>query len=316
MAVFPSFAPLRAPVFAPLTASRRSLLRGLAPAAAGIAGLLRPAVAGAPGGAGSVAAVALFVAFDVLAERPAELQRLLHLLADRAAVAADADAALTLAVGGALFDRRFGLARLRPRHLALPAAINAGDVGPAPWHGDLLLQIEAASPGPAAAALRDVVRHTHALLAPRWKVNGFRPRDPDVRARGPLPGVEPGPLGEPAWMQGGSYVEVRKRRYPVERGDADARTDTGALAGDPASVLRHFAYDHGIDEAGQFDMGRISCRYLREPGAWPEAAADMGRERCGGGGLFFVLPGLRETAASFRAALAEATRAPRNLGSG
>ncbi len=273
----------------PVSASRRSLLAGLAPAVAGVAAQLRPAAPGATEDGGDAPAVALFVAFDVLAGGRPELQRLLRVLAERAAGAASAGAGLTLAVGGTLFDRRFGLEPLRPRHLATPTAIEPAGMCPGPWHGDLLLRIEARAQEPAASALRDLVRHTHHLLAPRWKVNGFRSGDADAGTGRPAP---PRLLDEPAWTRGGSYFEVRKLRHLVERGDA----------GDPAWAHRHLAYDHGIDEAGQFDMGRISCRILAAPEAWPDAP----HGRWCGGGLFFALPGMR-VATGLSAALGHAS---------
>nr|WP_321984649.1 Dyp-type peroxidase domain-containing protein [uncultured Lichenicoccus sp.] len=277
------------PVFA-----RRSLLGGLAPAAAGLAGLLRPARA-APSGGG--AAVAMFVAFDVLADGRPELRRLLHLLADRTAVAADT----TLAVGATLFDRRFGLEPLRPRHLAGPAMGDPVGAAPGPWHGDLLLLIEAGSQVAVVSALHDLVRDTHDLLAPRWKLNGFQ--SPGAGAGAGAGAPVPLPPGEPEWAQGGSYVEVRKLRRLGQDGELDAR---------PADALRQFAYDHGIDDAAQFDTGRISCRALDDPGAWHGLAAGSDRERCCGGGLFFALPDARQTAA----ALGDAVTAQRRLGSG
>ena len=270
----------------PVLASRRSLLGGLAPAAAGMSGLLRPQYA-----AGGIPAVALFVALDVLAEGRSGLQCLLRLLAERASLAADTTFAL--AAGGSLFDRRFGLERLRPSHLVFDETDRDGSRS---WHGDLLLRIEAEAQEPAVAALRDVAVQTHHLLAPRWKVNGFRP-----------PGSGTSRSAAVAPRRGGSYVEILKVRHAVERGEAGGSRD------DPGAVPEIYAYDHGIDEAGQFDMGLISCRYLAQPAGRPDPAAGASG-RCCGGGLFHALPGERGPSGLGRALL-QAIDVTRTVGS-
>ena len=282
-----------------LAASRRAVLRGLMPAAAG-AGLLvgthRAARADPVPGtsqntnqqATDLAALqsqpaygryqagittprppaAIFVAFDVLADNPADLRRLMQLLSARVAFLAaggmvpQADPLLppvdslvmgphvhpdnltiTLAVGASLFDRRFGLATVKPVHLAEMAQFPNDALDPAQCHGDLMLQICGNTQATVIHALRDIVKHTPDLLSPRWKMDGFLPPGSDKqstdtirnmlgfkdgtsnidardqRAMEALVWVGPDRQAEPGWTHDGSYVVVRLIRNLVERWD-------------------------------------------------------------------------------------------------
>ena len=283
----------------PLTASRRAILHGMAPAAAGAA-LLCPhrfARAEAPAFPASAPlasapepvaalqsqpfygrtqagittprpAAAIFVSFDVLATDAAGLERLLRLLSERAAFLARGGSVpqtdpllppvdslvmgpeihpdnltITVAVGAALFDARFGLAKRRPVHLAGMAQFPNDALDPAQCHGDLLLQICANSRAAVIHALRDIVKHTPDLLSPRWKMDGFLPPNSarqttdtvrnmlgfkdgtsnidgrDEAAMDELVWVGPRRSDEPAWTHGGSYLAVRLIRNLVERWD-------------------------------------------------------------------------------------------------
>ena len=265
-----------------LSASRRAFLGGIAPAGAALLCPYRPAQAATAEPTQSQPfhgqtqagittprpAAAMFVAFDVLADNPSDLERLLRLLSERAAFltgggrVAQGDPLLppadslvlgpevppdklriTVAVGASLFDARFGLAARRPAHLvAMPQFANDA-LDPAQCHGDLLLQICADSQAAAIHALRDIVKHTPDLLAPRWKADGFLPpgsarqttdtarnmlgfkdgtANIDARDAGvmdELVWVGPARTGEPAWTHGGSYLVVRLIRTLVERWD-------------------------------------------------------------------------------------------------
>jgi deferrochelatase/peroxidase EfeB len=184
----------------------------------------------------------------------------------------------TVAVGASLFDRRFGLGRLRPERLtAMPSFPN--DALDAGWcHGDLLLQVCAERPDRARAALRRLLDDTKALTAVRWSLAGFRPENQVTPtgmavtrnlfgfrdgAGNPDPGdqalmdklvwVQPGG-GEPAWAVGGSYQVVRLIRFATELWDAEPverqedvfgrHKQTGApLAGKREDQAPNFAAD-------------------------------------------------------------------------
>jgi len=210
----------------------------------------------------------MFVSFNVLAANQTELSQLFHILTERFAFltqggpAATADPVFpppdsgllgpvvtpnrltaTLAVGASLFDKRFGLQHLMPRSLMQMTAF-PNDRLDADWcHGDLLIQFCSESPEVNLHALRDIIKHTPALLMVRWKQDGFLPESA-VRANGKatprnLLGFKDGtgnpdhanpalmdqivwvqPGGEePAWTAGGTYQAVRIIRTLVEQWD-------------------------------------------------------------------------------------------------
>ncbi len=253
--------------------SRRSVLSGIG------AGMALPAAAAPPAGAVPFAGIhqpgivtpqppsALVVAFDVVGSDRSDLARLFRTLTRRIAFLMQggkvperdprlppADSGLlgtevqpdgltvTVAVGASLVDDRFGLADLRPRKLTrMPRFPNdALDAGQC--HGDLLLQICANSPEAVLHALRDVIKNTPDLLAPRWKLEGFLPAADLAAKRTPrnLMGFKDGTAnldaadaalmdrhvwvdtprdGELAWTAGGSYQVIRIIRMLVERWD-------------------------------------------------------------------------------------------------
>ena len=147
---------------------------------------------------------------------------------------------MTVSVGSALFDERFGLAAQKPKKLQKMMRFPNDSLDAALCHGDLLLQICANTQDTVIHALRDVIKHTPDLLSVRWKREGFI-SDHAARSRGKetpvnLLGFKDGtanpdssnaPLmdeivwvtndqGEPAWAVGGSYQAVRIIQFHVE----------------------------------------------------------------------------------------------------
>ena len=214
-------------------------------------------------------AAGLVAAFDVLAQNRAGLQRLLHTLTERTAFlmsggtpptldpkfpAADSgilgpvvtpdNLTITTSLGASLFDDRFGLQGLKPRHLTRMTSFSNDALQEEFCHGDLLLQICSNTPDTNIHALRDIIKNTPDSLLLRWKQEG------SVPVRSPNPGkpkesarnflgfrdgsanpdstdaelmkrivwVQPGG-DEPGWMAGGSYQAVRLIRNFVERWD-------------------------------------------------------------------------------------------------
>lgn len=216
-------------------------------------------------------AAGIVVAFNVLASDRAALTQLFRTLTQRfafltqggkAETAADAfpppdsgllgpvvtpnRLTLTLAVGASLFDDRFGLKAVKPAQLdQMPAFPN--DKLDADWcHGDLLIQFCSESPEVNLHALRDIVKHTPALLMVRWKQDGFLPQSAveskakltprnllgfkdgtanpdrdDGKLMDELVWVQPSD-NEPTWTAGGSYQVVRIIRMLVEQWDRTA----------------------------------------------------------------------------------------------
>ncbi|MGR4048756.1 iron uptake transporter deferrochelatase/peroxidase subunit [Kosakonia cowanii] len=211
-------------------------------------------------------AAMMLVAFDVLATDKADLIRLFRLLTERIAflttggpapetpnprlppmdsgilgpfIAPD-NLTMTVSVGSALFDERFGLSAQKPKKLQKMMRFPNDSLDAALCHGDLLLQICANTQDTVIHALRDVIKHTPDLLSVRWKREGFI-SDHAARSRGKetpvnLLGFKDGtanpdssdaPLmneivwvtrdqGEPAWAVGGSYQAVRIIQFHVE----------------------------------------------------------------------------------------------------
>jgi deferrochelatase/peroxidase EfeB len=145
-------------------------------------------------------AAGMVVAFDVLSKDKAELTALFKLLTERLAFLTqggkppEADQRLppmdsgivgpmvapdnltaTLSVGASLFDERFGLRNKKPIHLERMTAFPNDQLNPAECHGDLLLQLCANTTETNLHALRDIIKHSPKLMAPRWKLDGFLP---------------------------------------------------------------------------------------------------------------------------------------------
>ena len=214
-------------------------------------------------------AAGMVVAFDVLSKNKDELTALFKLLTERFAFltqggpAPEVDQRLppldsgilgpqiqpdnltaTLSVGASLFDERFGLRNKKPIHLERMTAFSNDQLNPAECHGDLLLQFCANTAETNLHALRDIIKHTPKLMAPRWKLDGFLPPSQVPNRFGfhtarNLLGFKDGSSNldiydEPlmnelvwvnpqhqdvAWATGGSYQAVRIIRNLVERWD-------------------------------------------------------------------------------------------------
>ncbi|QCR35854.1 iron uptake transporter deferrochelatase/peroxidase subunit [Nissabacter sp. SGAir0207] len=250
-------------------------------------------------------ASAMLVAFDVLASNREDLRRLFALLTARIAFltqGGEAPAAdpklppldsgilgarispdnltMTLSVGHALFDERFGLAAQKPLHLQRMTRFPNDSLDAAQCHGDLLLQICANSSDTVIHALRDIIKHTPDLLAVRWRREGFisphaaRSQETPINLLGfkdgtANPDTRNAALmeqaiwvteeqGEPAWAVGGSYQAVRIIRFHVESWDRTPLQEQEAifgrhkLSGAPLGMAQeHDVPDYRADPQGQ-----------------------------------------------------------------
>ena len=146
---------------------------------------------------------------------------------------------VTIALGGSLFDGRYGLAAARPRQLtAMPAFAN-DQLDPTRTGGDVLLQICAGQRDTVVHTFRELMRAIDGRLVVRWTIDGFQSaqRGPSVknnrrnlfafRDGTSNPDVtDPAVMnqliwvgrgsGEPAWAAGGTYLIVRTIRMHVE----------------------------------------------------------------------------------------------------
>ncbi len=214
-------------------------------------------------------AFAIVAAFDAIADSRAELAEALHALSHRArALASGYDALLgspgegptpdsgllgptvtpdgltvTIGFGDSLFDARYGLAARRPLGLKPMPVFPDDAIVPGQAHGDVLLQLCAATQEKLLHALRDLMRSTRGALAPRWKIEGFLP--PPQRERGAgrnLLGFKDGTanpdvsdaglMRELVWTaDGGTFAVVRIIRNRVEFWDRVARSEQELMIG-------------------------------------------------------------------------------------
>ena len=213
-------------------------------------------------------AAALMVAFDITAQSKADLVRLFQTLTQRAdflmagGTPKPLDAkfppndsgvlgtqvfpdnlTMTVAVGSSLFDQRFGLQALKPRHLMEMPNYPNDQLNPDWCHGDILLQFCSNTAETNIHALRDIIKHLPDLLTIRWKMEGFLPphtlkklgkdtvrnllgfkdgtanlKVDDTKLIDRLIWLKPNSQ-EPAWATGGTYQVVRLIRNLVERWD-------------------------------------------------------------------------------------------------
>jgi deferrochelatase/peroxidase EfeB len=221
---------------------------------------------------------ACFAAFDVTAGGRAGLAALLQTLTGTArtltaggAAAAGASGTLgpetpadgltvTLGVGPALFDGRFGLRARKPAGLFPMAAFPNDHLDHAQVGGDLILSLCAGSTDTVLHALREIVRRTGTAMRLRWRVDGFvspprpsgAPRNhhgfkdgianPDVARAGVARrllwvdgsgggGGAGGGGGDEAWTSGGTYHVIRVIRMFTESWDNLAAGDQERIVG-------------------------------------------------------------------------------------
>jgi deferrochelatase/peroxidase EfeB len=146
---------------------------------------------------------------------------------------------VTIALGGSLFDGRYGLAAARPRQLTPMPAFANDQLDPSRTGGDVLLQICAGQRDTVVHTLRELMRAIDGRLVVRWTIDGFQSaqRGPSVKnnrrnlfafrdgtsnpdvtdpaVMNQLIWVQRG-SSEPAWAAGGTYFIVRTIRMHVE----------------------------------------------------------------------------------------------------
>ncbi|HEY4830807.1 MAG TPA: Dyp-type peroxidase, partial [Solirubrobacteraceae bacterium] len=219
---------------------------------------------------------ACFVSFNVTASNRGELVDLLKTLTGRARfltqggvpanvgpVAPPTDSGtlgpevpadgltVTVGFGASLFDGRFGIAGLKPKHLVEMTSFPNDDLNPALCGGDMLLQICAGSQDTALHALRDIAKHTRGGLQILWRLDGFvaparptgvprnhfgfmdgiaNPNVTDPKVANRLMWVVPG-IGEPTWASGGTYHACRIIRMLIEFWDRVSLSEQETMVG-------------------------------------------------------------------------------------
>jgi deferrochelatase/peroxidase EfeB len=143
---------------------------------------------------------------------------------------------LTFGFGPGLFERdgkdRYGLQAHRPAELVDLPRFNGDQLIPEKTGGDLSVQACADDPQVAFHAVRQLARLAYDIAELRWAQTGFLSRPADGSTPRNLMGFKDGTQspadvdgtvwagsGAPAWMQGGSYMVVRRIRMALEHWD-------------------------------------------------------------------------------------------------
>jgi deferrochelatase/peroxidase EfeB len=143
---------------------------------------------------------------------------------------------VTFGFGAGLFEKdgkdRYGLAALRPAALVDLPRFNGDQLQPTRTGGDLSVQACADDPLVAFHAVRQLARLAYGVAEVRWAQTGFISRPADGATPRNLMGFKDGTqtpqdidkvvwVGDegPDWMQGGSYMVVRRVRMALEHWD-------------------------------------------------------------------------------------------------
>jgi deferrochelatase/peroxidase EfeB len=152
-------------------------------------------------------AAGMVVAFDVLANDRADLERLFRTLDERirfltqggpvenldpklpppdsgilGPVVSPDNLTITVSVGASLFDDRYGLEAVKPKRLNAMTGFPNDALEEDRCHGDLTLQFCSNTPDTNIHALRDVIKVLPDLLFVRWKQEGSVPAQAPTKA--------------------------------------------------------------------------------------------------------------------------------------
>lgn len=202
---------------------------------------------------------------------------------------------ITIGFGPSLFDKRFGLAGLRPSALVdLPHFIG-DNLDPRRSGGDIAVQACSDDPQVAVHAIRNLARLAFGTAAVRWSQLGFGRTSSTSRAQATprnLFGFKDGtnnlkledtakleqqlwvqPDDGPDWMLGGSYLVARRIRMTIETWDRTSLDEQEAIvgrakgSGAPLGKAEEFdELDFGLkNEAGELRIGEVAHVRLAHP---------------------------------------------------
>lgn len=202
---------------------------------------------------------------------------------------------ITIGFGPSLFDKRFGLAGLRPSALVdLPHFIG-DNLDPRRSGGDIAVQACSDDPQVAVHAIRNLARLAFGTAAVRWSQLGFGRTSSTSRAQATprnLFGFKDGtnnlkledtakleqqlwvqPDDGPEWMLGGSYLVARRIRMTIETWDRTSLDEQEAIvgrakgSGAPLGKAEEFdELDFGLkNEAGELRIGEVAHVRLAHP---------------------------------------------------
>jgi deferrochelatase/peroxidase EfeB len=172
---------------------------------------------------------------------------------------------VTVGLGPALFDSRFGLAAQRPALLKQLPHLPSDQLQSEYTGGDLCLSACADDPQVAYHAIRNLSRMARGTATTRWTVTGFgrASAGPNQQTPRNLLGFKDGTRNissdadldewvwlknqKQAWMNGGTYLVVRKIHQNIEIWDTDRASDQQEVFGrtklEGAPLTGHHEFD-------------------------------------------------------------------------
>jgi deferrochelatase/peroxidase EfeB len=156
---------------------------------------------------------------------------------------------VTVGLGPGVFDSRFGLSHKRPALLKQLPDLPSDQLQKQYTGGDLCLSACANDPQVAYHAIRNLTRMARGTAATRWTVSGFgrASAGPGQETPRNLLGFKDGTRNitsdadleqwvwlrkqEQAWLDGGTYLVVRKIHQNIEIWDTDRTSDQEAVIG-------------------------------------------------------------------------------------
>ena len=200
---------------------------------------------------------------------------------------ADPGLMVTVSVGAALFDGRYGLAERKPAELVTMPFLANDRLDPARSHGDVLVTLQGKEPDVCVHALRRLMRRTRSGLVLHWLQDTFtrpdaKPRVGQTQSRN-LMGFKDGTANpdagdeslmdnlvwtstadaaqgvsgrEPVWTVGGTYQVVRLIRMMVERWDRASLQEQEAIFGRHKVTGAPLSGQHETDAPGYADDPR------------------------------------------------------------
>jgi deferrochelatase/peroxidase EfeB len=165
---------------------------------------------------------------------------------------------------------RFGLAQHCPEALVDLPGFPGDQLDPAKTGGDLTIQACADDPQVVFHAVRQLVRTAQGVASLRWSQTGFNEQSAAHRTPRNLMGFKDGTMNpsgtralseivwvrgaEPAWMDGGTYVVVRRIRMDLDRWD-----DT-PVATQERIIGRHKRSGAPLGRSAEFDALDLSAQ--------------------------------------------------------
>jgi len=184
---------------------------------------------------------------------------------------------ITFGFGAGLFVKngkdRYGLASHRPEALVDMPKFAGDQMVEGHTDGDLALQVCAEDPQVAFHAVRQLARIAEGVATIRWVQLGYRPATGERHLLGFSNGKGNPPPDDadamntavwvgkegPDWMQGGSYIAVRRIRFAIEHWDHMPQTYQESAVGE----TKHVAAPKSSNDASAGDVDENAITHLK-----------------------------------------------------